>query len=302
MKKLFTLIAFFICIKSFEQTQYGVLNAQMPTVQAGENQLTAAGLKLARLTVFWSKTFYSKTVDQYLNDGYNVAINFDYAPLPIVNNKPQPNPYKTDTILLKSQANAFFNHYKPWIKQIPEVTFENEWDNPKYHYGAVNDFCVRYKIIVTIAHQYGFKIEDGAITSTGLCEWTYYQLSEDSQAIWQAHYYNGGKNGPAFKSKVDTFINALKTIPADYINFHWYVKNDNFLKGAINTALYHYQLAIGKKVTNTNEFGAYSTSEWGQVVNDIHSAPLNYAIAYSGVNAPGNAITLSSSMLMMLSQ
>jgi hypothetical protein len=255
---------------SVPATSFGVLLAG-EDVNTVETTMTADGINIVRATVTYSTNTYNKNIDTYLNDGYDVAINFNYQATPI------PMPWPTDTVMIRQKAEAFFSYYQKWFSQIPVVVCENEWDYAAYHTGPIQDYLNELAIVVQVGHKYGFKVTDAGITDGKI-----------------RMFYQGNAN-------IDTFLTGIKTIPEDYCNFHWYVANDQTQNFNLRDVVNYYLEATGKSKPMTNEFGLKTNSLllW---INEVIALKgfVYYGVAYSGTNIPNQAITLSNSMLLML--
>src|SRR6478609_5485299 len=82
-------------------TMYG-LKSEQKTIPETEALLKSSNINLVRAIVFYRDNYYSKSVDTYLSDGYNVQINFNYAPTD------DPVDFPTDTAFIRAQAEKFF--------------------------------------------------------------------------------------------------------------------------------------------------------------------------------------------------
>jgi hypothetical protein len=274
--------------------QFGVLAASV-SVGDTEKMLDSAGLKLLRAAVFFGQRSYSKVVDQYLQDGYDVAINFNYLPTS------STVPFPTDAEFIQSKADSFFKYYLPFKNQIPFVAVENEWDNTNYHSGSISDYLNELKIISDVAHQYGFKTADAGTTSTNLQRWTYSQLSGSDAAQWAATHFIG-KNNANYQQVVDMlnyYSKALKNTGVDYCNVHYYTVVDSCLNSLTKISA-AWKQATGFDQLITNEFGTKIPAQWSCTAAEIIQQNMLWAIAYSGVNQENKAIKLSADQLKEL--
>lgn len=251
-------------------TTFGVLLAGKD-LTATESSMNRNGIELVRQSIFYSINTSSKSIDSYLKDGYNVEINFNYQATSTA------KPWPTDTAMIRRKAESFFSYYKKWLSQIPVVVCENEWDFSKFHIGPIQNYLNELTIVVQVGHKYGFKVTDGGITDGKI-----------------RMFYKGYVN-------IDTFLSGIKKIPVDFINFHWYVANDQTKDYNLRDVVNNYLQATGKSKAMTNEFGLKSNSMtlWTNEVNALKGF-VYYGIAYSGTNDPNGAITLSDAMLNML--
>ena len=251
-------------------TSFGVLLCGQ-NVNTVETTMTTDGINIVRATVNYSTGISNKNIDTYLNNGYDVAINFNYQATP------KPMPWPTDTVMIRQKAEAFFSYYEKWLSQIPVVACENEWDYAAFHTGPIQNYLNELSIVVQVGHKYGFKVTDAGITDGKI-----------------RMFYQGNVN-------IDTFLTGIKTIPEDYCNFHWYVANDQTQNFNLRDVVNYYLQATGKSKPITNEFGLKSNSLrlWVNEVNALKGF-VYYGVAYSGTNIPNQAITLSNTMLLML--
>lgn len=273
-------------------TTFGMMQAQDVLSQT-EASMKYAGIKIVRAVVYFSNTTSSSVVDKYLSDGFKVQINFNWKPTG------SPVPFPSDTAMIASKADAFFKHYLPYKNQIPFVSVENEWDNPNYHTGNIQDYLNELAIAIRIGHKYGFKIADAGITGTALTRWTYSKLSGDSATWWKGHYFVGLNNDyNGFVSMVNTYLAGISKLALDFINFHWY--NNNGCFGGPSIALYHIIKASKNFAIVSNEWGVMDAKYWTCTIGEIKKIKPVYAVVYSGVNSPGNAIRLSDDQLKQM--
>jgi len=270
---------------AIEDTSYNDTKADM----------SKAGVKIIRQGIFLSETTIDKTIDKYLSDGYRVQIDICWFD--------STNGYRgfpTDTNAIKSKADAFFKNYSDRKAYIPFVTVENEWDYQVQHGSNLQAYLRELSIITSIGHKYGFKIGDGGITSGSLQRWTYSQLTGTAQEEWKKNYYVGLNNDyDGLLNIVNTYIASAKNINFDYSNVHWY--NTIRCCGGYATASLAFLKACKKRVQVCNEFGIRTSSLnlFTQTDGEITNHAL-YAIAYSGSNVTGKAITLTDEMLQVL--
>lgn len=290
-------VIFLIKLLLQEPLSAGAMYAQQDPpqiIEATEN----SGLNSIRIPVYFDDNYKNNNADQYLAAGYHVQLNFNYKATGVT------VPFPIDSAFIRSQAERFFQYYRPYLDQIPVVVCENEWDNRDYHSGPISDYIKELKIVVDIAHKYGFKITDGGITGNNLGRWTYTQLSGDSAAWWKDNYFIGENNESwdQMLQDVADFTRMIKGVPLDYINTHWYNKDN--CPGGYPIAIEKYKQATGKGFIPlcNNEFGIKINSEelWIKTLDEIEAAGAEIMIAYSGVNQPGKAITLTDRMLKEL--
>lgn len=259
------------------QSKFGLMQAQSSQTQTTalleDNEIT-----LVRVPVYFSKETSNSAVDYYLNNGFSVAINFNYAATAT------PVAFPTDSAMIQDKAEQFFSHYQKYLSQIPVVVVENEWDNgiyldigTGYHKGSIQDYLNELSIIAGIAHKYGFKVADAGITDAAIKRW-----------------YAGQLN-------IDEYITGVKNITIDFINMHWYVNANGAYDFDLRTIAAKYKDACSKKYIISNEFGMRINDQalWTKLIDGFRGF-MPIAIAYSGVSDPKKAIRLSDEMLKEL--
>lgn len=280
---------------------YGIMIAGDFTVSETESIIESAGINLIRIPLFWSNATSNKIIDSFLQDGYNVQINFNYKPTGTTVGFP------TDTTAIRAAAERFFQYYLPYKNQIPFVAVENEWDNEKYHGSNIIPYFSELDIVTEVGHKYGFKIADAGITSTAIRRWTYTQLDSEEQSDWELKYFVG-KNMSNFKpliDKVNLYIDNVKNIPIDFPNIHWYNINQ----------CYNGFEVCSEKYSDLLSHYSFVSNEFGIIVNDVSVDKLNlfkqtavelkdniYNIAYSDAKNAGNAEALTTEMIDYLPQ
>jgi hypothetical protein len=276
---------------------FGVLQ-QQSTVDDDIAMLQRTGLKCIRTQIYFAYNSSNNTIDQYLQKGYQVQINFNYKPTATA------TPYPTDTAFIRKQARAFFTYYKKWIKQIPVVVCENEWDNKDYHGYDIAPYLVELSIVVDEGHKQGFLIADAGFTSGNLKRWIYSQLTGIEQAQWKEKYtvvINSPENPfDSMLNQAKIFLNGIKTIPIDYINVHWY--NTSLCFNGLPKAAQLYLKACNKTAIISNEFGikVSDTTLLKNTINELRSAGIKMGIAYSGIDAANLAVRLNDDQLKLL--
>lgn len=272
-------------------TQFGLLAAQN-TVSETQAQMLRADINIVRAQVIFSKATSSKTVDQYLKKGFHVMINYNWKQTTTT------VPFPTDEKFINDQAEAFFKYYAPYKNQIPVVVVENEWDNMKYHDGDIQHYLRELEIVTSIGHKYGFKIAGAGITSKGLGIWMASRTTGAASIMWKKM---AGVNSipSAYINRVNGYMDSVRHTGVDYVNVHWY--NEKDCSNTFRKASQAYMNACGATGVICNEFGIKSNSPelFRQTVNEIRGN-VAFAVAYSGVNDPGKAVTLTDEMLSSL--
>lgn len=276
--------------------KWGVSLAQTNTTDE-ETICKAHQIKLIRVAVFFSQTTVSQTMNQHLSKGFNVQVNLNWKPTG------SPVEFPTDTSIIRTKMHEFFQYYAPYVAQIPIVVIENEWDNEQYHNNDLSYYFAELKIAVQEGHKFGFKIADAGITSTAIRRWTYSKLTPTDQIWWKQNYFVGPTmtNYQPLIDKVNRYASNIRTIGIDYLNFHWY-EEDNTCHGKLDIATTFYKTACGKSVLINNEFGlkTKTISQWNCLLSNLNSAGIVIGVAYSGIDAPDLAITLTDDMLNTL--
>jgi hypothetical protein len=165
----------------------------------------------------------------------------------------------------------------------PLVSIENEPTADRYYTGTPADYLAELAAAVPVAHAHGAKISDGGLVSAGVQLATWNDLWTHSGCASADHYATiafptsriGGQvisdvpscadpnrpilgsNPKALQVMNDTnaLIAGFRSIPIDYVNFHWYQSTPEAMK----TAIEFLRRATGKQVI-TNEIGQFDDS------------------------------------------
>jgi hypothetical protein len=165
----------------------------------------------------------------------------------------------------------------------PLVSIENEPTADRYYTGTPADYLAELAAAVPVAHAHGAKISDGGLVSAGVQLATWNDLWTHSGCAAADHYaaiafpasrIGGevisdvpscadpnrrilGSNPKAQQVMNDTnaLIAGFRSIPIDYVNFHWYQSTPEAMKATIEFL----RRATGKQVI-TNEIGQFDDS------------------------------------------
>ena len=165
----------------------------------------------------------------------------------------------------------------------PLVSIENEPTADRYYTGTPADYLAELAAAVPVAHARGAKISDGGLVSAGVQLATWNDLWTHSGCAAADHYaaiafpasrIGGevisdvpscadpnrtilGSNPKALQVMNDTnaLIAGFRSIPIDYVNFHWYQSTPEAMK----TTVEFLRRATGKQVI-TNEIGQFDDS------------------------------------------
>jgi hypothetical protein len=165
----------------------------------------------------------------------------------------------------------------------PLVSIENEPTADRYYTGTPEQYLAELGAAVPVAHARGVKISDGGLVSAGVQLATWNDLWIHSGCGAADHYaaiafpasrIGGevisdvpscadpnrailGNNPKALQVMNDTnaLIAGFRSIPIDYVNFHWYQSTPE----AVKTTVEFLRRATGKQVI-TNEIGQFDAS------------------------------------------
>jgi hypothetical protein len=165
----------------------------------------------------------------------------------------------------------------------PLVSIENEPTADRYYTGTPQQYLAELAAAVPVAHARGVKISDGGLVSAGVQLATWYDLWLHSGCAPADHYAAiafpasriGGQvisdvpscadpNRPILGSNpkalqvmndTNTLIAGFRSIPIDYMNFHWYQSTPQAMKATVEFL----RRATGKQVI-TNEIGQFDAS------------------------------------------
>ena len=286
-------------------TRYGCLFQNAKPLIA-EQKMTEAGFDLVRVPVFLSEEFSKQGIDNYLTNGFSVQINLNWNKTQVPSDFPTPSDYPE----ARKMAKKFFDHYRPYKDQIPLLCLGNEWDNLSYHSNSIIYYVYGLRLIVDLAHEFGFKVADAGITSTSTKRWMYSQLSGAEALLWKKNYWVAEDRADyqPLMQRIQFYIDHIQSVPIDYLNMHWY--NIDHTANGFPKAAGTYLKQCGKTEIITNEFGI-KTPElglWKSTVKEVSSYQTDdgdkttrFALAYSAqVNRPDNAIRLTDPMLAEL--
>lgn len=275
------------------ETQFGLMQS-VDDKAVVKKTMQTAGINLIRLPLYFERTTKGNVIDDFLNAGFNVAINFNWK------NTSTPITFPKDTNFIRQQAKAFFQYYQKWLPQIPFVVCENEWDNDHYRdwkNTTIQDYITELKIVIDEGHKYGFKIAAAGITGNSLGRWTYSQLTGSAATSWNSKYYVGSSNAnyqPMLKL-VNEFARLIRDVDIDYLNTHWY-NNNGRCSGGYAQAYDFWAKATGKehlpRINNEFGFRLDGIELCKCTIKEMRDAKVVYAIAYSGsTNTPAQRWT-----------
>jgi hypothetical protein len=163
------------------------------------------------------------------------------------------------------------------------VSIENEPTADRYYTGAPEQYLAELAAAVPVAQAHGTKISDGGLVSAGVQLATWEDLWVHSGCAAADHYAAiafpalriGGQvisdvpscadpNRPILGSNpkalqvlndTNTLIAGFRSIPIDYVNFHWYQSTPE----AMRTTIEFLRRATGKQAI-TNEIGQFDDS------------------------------------------
>jgi hypothetical protein len=165
----------------------------------------------------------------------------------------------------------------------PVVAIENEETADKFYTGTPEQYLAELAAAVPVAHAHGALISDGGLVSAGVQLATWQDLWVHSGCTAADHYAaitfpssrigadviadlpscaDPGKpilgNTPkalGVLNDTNTLINGFRSLPIDYVNFHWYQSPPEAMRISVDFL----RRATGKQVV-TNEIGQFDTS------------------------------------------
>jgi hypothetical protein len=165
----------------------------------------------------------------------------------------------------------------------PVVSIENEETADKFYTGTPQQYLAELAAAVPVAHAHGAKISDGGLVSAGVQLATWDDLWTHDGCAVADHYASIafpaarigsnvigdlpscadpskpilGSTPKALQLLSDTnaLIAGFRSIPIDYVNFHWYQSTPE----ALETTVDFLRRATGKQIV-TNEIGQFDTS------------------------------------------
>jgi hypothetical protein len=165
----------------------------------------------------------------------------------------------------------------------PVVAIENEPTADKFYSGTPDQYLAELAAAVPIAHAHGTKISDGGLVSAGVQLATWQDLWLHQGCAAADHYaaiafpssriggqvitdlpscadpshsiLGGNPKALQVLNDTNTLIAGFRSLPIDYVNFHWYQSTPEAMK----TTVEFLRRATGKQVV-TNEIGQFDTS------------------------------------------
>ena len=312
-----SVLLFLTAAPCFAQTVYGVLPAKLDRKTDAisvAKELDVPVLRLHMVMQQWNGTW--PPFDKARAAGLQIAANVnDGSPATWAGKAPVPFP--TDLAAYRKTLDDILTKYPPALLAV-----ENEEDNKGYHSGPIEDYIAELAAATEVAHAHGIKVTNGGITSTPvrLLVWDDYMsrgLTREAQdyadRALPAHIAQALATGSADHNKrfAETLamekklIAAYRSIPIDYVNFHWYepvrsrggkqgVGDDTpFDMRALGETIAYLKRATGKPVLS-NEIGQLNASAalTAAMLDAATRAGLSYVIWYSGDGGTGKAVAL----------
>jgi len=236
-------------------------------------------------------------LDKYQANGYKILLNLNYSAAP------NPSPFATDTVKYKSILENILSKYRPEVAVI-----ENEPANDGYYSGPIEDYFTELRTAISVCHARGIKVADGALHTGMVCILIYQdyvtrglQATADDFAnrALSSQYLRAaqGKGSSDINTKLDKckkMITAYRSMPLDYVNFHWYEPLKPGIDSTVSASGVAKEIAdYLRRKTNkqvlTNEFGQTNqipTLVASQIL-EFKLANLVYAIDFSGTGGGG---------------
>lgn len=269
--------------------------------------------KYARMNIV--VTGFTGTASQYdlfAGAGLTMVLN--------VSNDPSsggPYAFVTDTTAYKLKLDSVLDVYQPEV-----LVIENEETTTNYHSGPITDYFNELKAAVNIAHAHGIPVTNGGIVARAMTLLTWKSYI-DSGLTTKASTYAakafppsklvGGKPDTTVGSSYQTLlvkgrqmIAMYKSLPLDYVNFHWYepvravgaanlpgLDTIAHVSSALEESICYLRNETGKNIL-TNEIGQYNdqTGITSAIMDEMKRMNIPYAIWYSGDGGTGKARAL----------
>lgn len=265
------------------------------------------GVNYLRTGTMISKwTGSSPANDVFVKSGFKMVMNINNAPL---GGGLPPSPFPSDMVAYRKSVGEIMDKYPAEV-----VVIENEEANDKYYTGTPEEYLKMLTVAIDEAHKRGLRVANGGITSRELTilVWKDFmnrgmvkEANEFGKEAIPSNFLNDLPNlngNPAMKARIadiEKLIAAYKSLPLDYVNFHWYepinmrfAKNvaanaspDHVVPGAMEAVVNYLHNATGKPVM-TNELGVVTESPnlVKEVLQEALNLKLPYVMFYSGSN------------------
>jgi hypothetical protein len=250
-------------------SRFGAMITDVASNDARFERLRALGTQQVRL-VARLDSLPNARVSQAQAQGFEVMLT--------ATNTALPSSPPTDLIDFQARLGQALSDHP-----TPVVAIENEETADKFYTGTPEQYLAELAAAVPVAHAHGVKIADGGLVSAGVQLatwadlWTYTGCAAADQYAAQAFPWSRiggqvitdlpscadpnhpilGTNAKASQllSDTNTLIAGFRSIPIDYVNFHWYQSTPEAMK----TTVEFLRRATGKQVV-TNEIGQFDTS------------------------------------------
>lgn len=250
--------------------------------------------------------------DQFTTAGLKVILN--------VSNDPTggTHPFTTDTAAFKLKLDSVLDVYHPEV-----LVIENEETTTNYHSGPITDYFNELKAAINVAHAHGVKVTNGGIVARAmtLLTWKAYidsglvnKASSYALRAFPADKLINGKpdtNVTGYKTLLDKGVQMIamyKSLPLDYVNFHWYepiyMLGNASEQHGLDTVSHINTQALGETIRSlrnktgkavlTNEIGQYNMQPGitTDVMDKLRTMNMPYAVWYSGDGGTGSAVAL----------
>ena len=255
-------------------------------------------------TMITKWTGSSPANDVVVKAGFKMVMNINNSPL---GGGLPPSPFPTDMVAYRKSISEIMDKYPAEV-----IVIENEEANDKYYTGNADQYLTMLSTAIEVAHSKGLRITNGGITSRELSVlvWKDYMkkgMTKEATAWGKACIpANFLSDLPDFSHntamrdrlvEIEKLLAAYKTMPLDYVNFHWYEPiNLRFVKtfpadadlnhvvaGAMEAVVNYLHNATGKPIM-TNEFGPVTSSPtlMTELMQEALNLKLPYAMLYSG--------------------
>ena len=270
----------------------------------------ALGLKYVRNAVIMEDwTGADGAYEEYVNAGLKVILNINAGHVQQDGSGTKtPFPFPTDTVEYKKKLGKMLDKYRPEL-----VVIENEETTKHYHSGTPEDYITELTAAIGVAHSKGIKVTNGGIAkgldmalyrdfiSRGMRKEAEELASQTMDERVMKGVKNPGSN-PAIEQTirdVNTYLQAYKKLPLDYVNVHLYDHTPDGNPAAIAKGIKEiaeFVTRVTGKPIMTNECGQKNSSPETvkSMMNAFIQSNYKYAIWFSGDNPKeGGAVGLN---------
>ena len=220
-----------------------------------------------------------------LESNFNVVMNINFTG----SHMGKRAPFPTDTVAYKRKLSDMIASFP---KKPVLIVIENEANNQGFYAGPAKDYINLLRAAIGVVHSYNIPVTDAGTTAAAI-KYLLYQhyiqngMQQQAEAFKRRQKVNSSPNIVASAVFADSVLTALRTLPVDYVNMHWYqnTTDPQDLEAAVN-----YLKQRTGKVVISNEMGQSDKPDPNVVaamLKKCKQLQLPYVLWYSGNSTTG---------------